>query len=85
MPSSGVFAPYRTLDDTGRVKLSSEVVKETAATTTMKSGKTSTIKIRETPMQKVLRVLDVQMNNQTNNSFTGVADTEMRACFNRSS
>ena len=33
-------------------------------------------------MKKVLT--DVQKNNQIKNSFTGVPDTDMRACFNRS-
>ena len=35
-------------------------------------------------MKKVSRVVDVQKNNQMKNNFTGVPDTDPRACFNRS-
>ena len=35
-------------------------------------------------MNKVSRVIDVQKNNQLKYSFTGVPDTDSRACFNRS-
>ena len=38
--------------------------------------------IREMPMKKVFRVIDVQNNNQMKYSFTGVPDTDSRACFN---
>ena len=41
-------------------------------------------KIREMPMKKVSRVIDVQKNIQLKYSFTGVSDTDSRACFNRS-
>ena len=41
-------------------------------------------KIREMPMKIVSRVIDVQKNNQLKYSFTGVPDTDSRACFNRS-
>ena len=40
--------------------------------------------IREVPMKKVSRVFDIQKNNQAKNHFTGVPDTDMRACLNRS-
>ena len=33
-------------------------------------------------MKKVSRVIDVQKNNQVKNNFTGVPDTDQRACFN---
>ena len=36
-------------------------------------------------MKKVSRLYDIQKNNQIKNSFTGVQETEMRACFNQSS
>ena len=35
-------------------------------------------------MKKVSRVIDVQKNNQLKYSFKGVPDTDLRACFNRS-
>ena len=35
-------------------------------------------------MKKVSRVIDVQKNNQLKYSFTGVPNTDSRACFNRS-
>ena len=41
-------------------------------------------KIRESPMEKVSRVFDVQKINQVKNNFTGVSDADPRACFNRS-
>ena len=81
---SGVSAPYGTVDDTGRVELSSEVVKKTGAAAMTKSRKTSTRKIREMSTKKVSRVLDIQMKNQIKNSFTGDPETDMQACFNRS-
>ena len=49
-----------------------------------KSRTTSTRKTRVMPMKKVSRVLDIQKNNQIKTSFTGVPETDMRACFNRS-
>ena len=41
-------------------------------------------KIREMPMKKKSRVIDVQKKNQVKNNFTGVPVTDLRACFNRS-
>ena len=35
------------------------------------------------PAKKVSRVIDVQKNNQLKYNFTGVPDTDPRACFNR--
>ena len=49
-----------------------------------KSSKVPDRKIREMPMKKVSRVIDVQKNKQVTNSFTGVPDPEPRACFNQS-
>ena len=76
VPGSGVTATYGTIDENGRVELSSEVVKKTGAATMTMSGKTSTMKIREKPMKKVSRVVDIQKNNQIKNSFTGVIVNE---------
>ena len=49
-----------------------------------KSSKVSDRKIREMLMKKSSRVIDVQKNKQMKNNFTGVPDTDPRACFNRS-
>ena len=87
-PGSGVTAPYGTIDDTGRVEFSQETMKKTGADNTTLPTKTSEVldrKIREMPMTKVSRVFDVQKNNKVKNDFTGVPDTDPRACFNRSS
>ena len=88
-PGSGVTAPYGKIDDTGRVQLSQKVMKRTGVSDTTlptKSSKVSDRKIREMPMKKVSPVFDVQKNNQLKYSFTftGVPDTDSRACFNRS-
>ena len=86
-PGSGVTAPYGTIDDTGRVEFSQETMKRTGADNTTLPTKTSEVpdrKIREMPMTKVTRVFDVQKNNQVKNNFTGVSDTDPRACFKRS-
>ena len=80
-------APYGTIDDTGRVQLSQETMTRTGvsdATLPTKSSKVPDRKIREMPMKKVSRVIDVQKNNQLKYSFTGVPDMDPRACFNRS-
>ena len=57
-------------------------VSDTALPT--KSSKVPDRKIREVPMKKMSRVIDVQKNNQLKFSFTGVPDTDSQACFNRS-
>ena len=53
------------------------------ATSSTRSSRVSDRKIQEIPAKKVSRVIDVQKNNQLKYSFTGVPDTEPRACFNR--
>ena len=86
-PGSRVTAPYGTIDDTGRVQLSQKMMTRTGVSETAlptKSSKVPDRKIREVPIKKVSRVIDVQKNNQMKNSFTGVPDTDSRACFNRS-
>ena len=67
---SEVTAPYGTIDDTGRVELSSEVMKRTGAVASTKPTETSKVpdrKIRVMPMKKVSRVIDVQKNSQIRN------------------
>ena len=86
-PGSGETATYGTIDDTGRVHISQEMLTRTGVSDTTlptKSSKVPDRKIREMPMKKVSRVIDVQKNNQLKYSFTGVPDTDSRACFNRS-
>ena len=86
-PSSGVTAPYGTIDDAGRVQLSQDVMIRAGVSDTTLPIKRSRVpgrKIREMPAKKVSRVIDVQKNNQLKYGFTGVADTDPRACFNRS-
>ena len=79
-------APYRTIDDTGRVQLSHDVMTKEGvsdATLPMGSSKVPDRKIRKMPAKKVSRVIDVQKNNQLKYNFTGVPDAGPRACFNR--
>ena len=86
-PGSGVTAPYGTIDDTGRVQLCQDVMTREGvsnATSSTSSSRIPNRKIREMPAKKVFRVIDVQKNNQLKYSFTGVPDTDPRACFNRS-
>ena len=86
-PGSGVIAPYGKIDDTGRVQISQETMVRTGASNTTlppKSSKVPDRKIREMPMKKMSQVIDVQKNNQIKNDFTGVPETDPRACFNRS-
>ena len=80
-------APYGTIDDTGRIQLSQKTMARTRVSDTTlptKSSKVPDRKIREMPIKKVSRVIDVQKNNQVKNDFTGIPDTDPRACFNRS-
>ena len=49
----------------------------------MGSSKVPERKIRKMPAKKVSRVIDVQKNNQLRYNFTGVPETDPRACFNR--
>ena len=86
-PGSGVTTPYGTIDDTGRVQLLQDVMtKEGVSNATLptRSSRVPDRKIREMPAKKVSRVFDVQKNNQSKYSFTGVPDTDPKACFNRS-
>ena len=86
-PGSGVIAPNESIDDTGRVQLSQEMMTREGVSDAMlpiKNSKVPDRKIREMPVKKVSRVIDVQKNNQLKYSFTGVPDTDSRACFNRS-
>ena len=72
VPGSGVTAPYGTVDDTGRVELSSEEMKRAGAIAVMKPTETSRVsdrKIREMPMKEVSRVFDVEKNSQIKNNF----------------
>ena len=83
---SGVTAPYGTIDDAGRVRLSQSVMTKEGVSDTlpsMGSSKAPERKIRKMPAKKVSRVIDVQKNNQLRYKFTGVPETDPRACFNR--
>ena len=85
-PGFGVTAPYGTVDDTGRVQLSQDVMTKRGvsdATIPMGSSKIPDRKIRKMPAEKVSRVMDVQKNSQLKYNFTGVLEADPRACFNR--
>ena len=84
-PGSGVTAPYGTIDDTGRVRLSQTVIRQGVSDTKppMGSSKAPERRIQKMPAKKVSRVIDVQKNNQLRYNFTGVPETDPRACFNR--
>ena len=84
-PGSGVTAPYGTIDDTGRVRLSQTVIRQGISDVTplMGSSKDPERRIQKMPAKKVSRVIDVQKNNQLRYNFTGVPETDPRACFNR--
>ena len=84
-PGSGVTAPYGTIDDTGRVQLSQIVIRQGLSTVTplMGSSRIPERKVRKMPAKKVSRIIDVQKNNQLKYNFTGVPETDPRACFNR--
>ena len=84
-PGSGVTAPYGTIDDTGRVRLSQTVIRQGIkdVTTLMGSSKAPERRIQKMPAKKVSRIIDVQMNNQLKYNFKGVPETDPRACFNR--
>ena len=85
-PVSGVTAPYGTIDDMGRLRLSRNVLTKggiSDATLPMGSSKVPDRKIRKMPAKKVSRVMDVQKNNQLKYNFTGVPEADPRACFNR--
>ena len=83
---SGATTLYGTIDDAGRVRLSRSVMtREGVSDTTppMGSSKVPERKIRKMPAKKVSRAIDVQKNNQLRYNFTGVPETDSRACFNR--
>ena len=85
-PGSGLTAPYGTIEDTGRVRLSQSVmIRQGVSDTTplMGSSKVPERRIRKMPAKKVSRVIDVQKNNQLKYNFTGVPEADPRACFNR--
>ena len=84
-PGSGVTAPYGTIDDTGRVRLSQTVIRQGISDVTplIGSSKAPERRIQKMPAKKVSRVIDVQKNNQLRYNFTGVPETDPRACFNR--
>ena len=76
---------YGTIDDTGRVRLSQTVIRQGISDVTplMGSSKAPERRIQKMPAKKVSRVIDVQNNNQLRYNFTGVPETDPRACFNR--
>ena len=76
-------APYGTIDDTGRVQLSQVAMTKEGVSDATRSSKIPDRKIRGKPAKKVSLVIDVQKNNQWKYNFTGVPDTNPRACFNR--
>ena len=82
---SGVTAPYGTIDDTGRVRLSQTVIRQGISDVTplMGSSKAPERRIQKMPAKKVSRIIGVQKNNQLKYNFTGVPETYPRACFNR--
>ena len=84
-PGSGVTAPYGTIDDAGRVRLSQTVIRQGISDVTplMGSSKAPERRIQKIPAKKVSRIIDVQKNNQLKYNFTGVPETDPRACFNR--
>ena len=84
-PGSGVTAPYGTIDDTGRVRLSQTVIRQGISDVTplMGSSRIPERKVRKMPAKKVSRIIDVQKNNQLKYNFTGVPETDPRACLNR--
>ena len=84
-PGSGVTAPYGTIDDTGRVRLSQTVIRQEISDVTplMGSSRAPERRIRKMPAKKVSRIIDVQKNNQLKYNFAGTPETDPRACFNR--
>ena len=84
-PGSGVTAPYGTIDDTGRVRLSQTVIRQGISDVTplMECSRAPERRVRKMPAKKVSHIIDVQKNNQLKYNFTGVPETDPRACFNR--
>ena len=83
--ASGSGVTYGTIDDTGRVRLSQTVIRQgiSDATPLMASSKATERRIQKMPAKKVSRVIDIQKNNQLRYNFTGVPETDPRACLNR--
>ena len=78
-------APYETIDDTGRVRLSQSVMtRQEISDTTPPMGisKVPERRIRKMPAKKVSRVIDIQKNNQLKYNFTRLPEADSRACFN---
>ena len=84
-PGSGVTAPYGTIDDTGKVRLSQTVIRQGISDVTplMGSSRIPERKVRKMTAKKVSHIIDVQKNNQLKYNFMGVLETDPRACFNR--
>ena len=70
---SGVTAPYGTIDDTGRVRLSQTVIRQGISDVTplMGSSKAPERRVQKMPAKKVSRIIDVQKNNQLKKQFHG--------------
>ena len=71
-PGSGVTAPCGTIDDTGKVRLSQDVMtKQGVSDTTLPMGRSKVPdrSIRKMPAKKLSRVIDVQKNNQLKYNF----------------
>ena len=79
-PGSGVTAPYGTIDDAGRVRLSQTVIRQGISDVTplMGSSKAPERRIQKMPAKKVSRIIDVQKNNQLKYNFTGVPKTNLQ-------
>ena len=74
---SWMTAPYGTIDDTGRVRLSQTVIRQGISDVTplMGSSKAPERRVQKMPAKKVSRIIDVQKNNQLRYNFTGVPET----------
>ena len=79
---SGVTALYGTIDNAGRVQISRSVMTREGVSDTTPPMGSSKVPERKIPAKKVSRVIDVQKNNQLRYNFTGVPETDPRACFN---
>ena len=79
-PGSGVTAPYGTIDDAGRVRLSQTVIRQGISDVTplMGSSKAPERRIQKMPAKKVSRIIDVQKNNQLIYNITGVPKTNLQ-------
>ena len=85
-PGSGVTAPYGTIDDIGRVRLSQNVIRQGVSsdlTPPLGNSNVPERKIRKMPAKKVSPVIDVRKKNQLKYNFTGGPEADPRACFNR--